>query len=348
MTDPAPFPSTRYQGSKRRLRPVLAEVFAGLAFDTALDAFAGTGAVAHLLKSMGKRVGANDLLLSSHLTQVALVENATVRLEADAAARLGEPVAGRRYETFVADTFEGIYFTAEENRWLDVAAQNAARLPGRAARALAFHALFQAALQKRPYNLFHRANLALRTRDVARSFGNKRTWERPFPELAARAAKEASRAVFDNGQDNRAFCADAADLPGHWDLVYLDPPYLSPAGRGTDYLGLYHFLEGLADYARWPLSVDRSTKHRRLKARPDPWRRVETAREAYEEIVARWPRSILVTSWRSDGRLGPDDLRAVLRRHGRAARLHEVPHHYALSRRRGVREVVLVSPPAAG
>jgi hypothetical protein len=42
-------------------------------------------------------------------------------------------------------------------------------------RAIAYSALCQACLAKRPYNLFHRANLYMRTQDVERSFGNKTT-----------------------------------------------------------------------------------------------------------------------------------------------------------------------------
>lgn len=49
-------------------------------------------------------------------------------------------------------------------------------------KAIAYNALFQSCLAKRPYNLFHRKNLEMRTRDVVRGFGNKATWDRPFSE----------------------------------------------------------------------------------------------------------------------------------------------------------------------
>ena len=56
------FPQLRYMGSKHRLLPWIGEALSGLSFQSALDAFSGSGSVAYLLKSMGKRVVANDFL----------------------------------------------------------------------------------------------------------------------------------------------------------------------------------------------------------------------------------------------------------------------------------------------
>ena len=56
------FPTTRYQGSKRRLLPWLGEELSGLDFDTALDLFSGTASVSYLLKALGKEVTSNDQL----------------------------------------------------------------------------------------------------------------------------------------------------------------------------------------------------------------------------------------------------------------------------------------------
>ena len=80
---------------------------------------------------------------------------------------------------FIADTFRDIYFLDEENRWLDMVVSNIESLSAlysnaklRYKKAIAYNALFQSCLAKRPYNLFHRKNLDMRTRDVERSFGN--------------------------------------------------------------------------------------------------------------------------------------------------------------------------------
>ena len=54
------------------------------------------------------------------------------------------------YGDFIRRTFENIYFTNEENRWLDVAVGNIQRLTCPYKRALAWFAVFQSAMAKRP------------------------------------------------------------------------------------------------------------------------------------------------------------------------------------------------------
>lgn len=51
-----PFPSTRYQGSKRSLVDWIWETVHHLPFDSVLDVFGGTGAVSHMFKNAGKQV----------------------------------------------------------------------------------------------------------------------------------------------------------------------------------------------------------------------------------------------------------------------------------------------------
>ena len=56
------FPTTRYQGSKRKIVEPLAAAFREIEFDTALDLFSGTATVSLLLRQLGKRTDANDYL----------------------------------------------------------------------------------------------------------------------------------------------------------------------------------------------------------------------------------------------------------------------------------------------
>ena len=74
------FPSTRYQGSKARLTPWIASRLAALRFDTCLDAFSGTAAVAYSLKKAGKQVTCNDLLKFNARIAAALIENRNIRI----------------------------------------------------------------------------------------------------------------------------------------------------------------------------------------------------------------------------------------------------------------------------
>ncbi len=57
-------------------------------------------------------------------------------------------------------------------------------------KAMFLWALFQSCISKRPYNLFHRKNLYVRTADVKRNFGNKTTWDKPFESISISLSKK--------------------------------------------------------------------------------------------------------------------------------------------------------------
>lgn len=348
FTDDRPFerfPRTRYQGSKRKTAAAIVRQLRDVEYDTVLDAFGGTGAVAYAFKCAGKQVTYNDILAFNHQIGLALIENNGVRLTGPEAEALLTPIRGVDYGDFIARTFGGIYFTDEENRLLDVAVGNIARIECRYRRALAWFALFQSAIAKRPYNLFHRRNLYMRTSDVERSFGNKASWDRPLEEHVGTFAAEASRAVVDTGRACRALCGDAVGVEGDFDLVYVDPPYISHAGVGVDYRAFYHFLEGLVHYDGWEAMIDRRSKHRRLVPAPDPWSRPQTVLDAFSRLVRRYEHSVVVVSYRADGIPSVDELLAALRHvKGRAEVVRQEPAKYALSTTRTTCEVLLVAP----
>jgi len=342
-------PPTRYQGSKRKLCPWIAACLGELAYDTVLDAFGGTGSVAYMLKGLGKRVTYNDVLRANEQVGIALVENDRVQLsqatiDAVSGDGGGADLSRRRHPTLIADTFAGIYFTDDENAWLDRACACIAEIPNRHERALAWYALFQSALAKRPYNLFHRRNLYMRTAEVSRSFGNKRSWDRLFAEHFERFAAAANAAVIDGGGTCRVVCGDACAVAGEFDLVYIDPPYISARGIGVDYAHFYHFLEGLVDYDAWAERIDHTSKHRRMHAVPSPWTNPRTIAGAFDAIFARYRNSQLAVSYRNDGVPTIDELAAILRRHGRKPRVHELRRHqYALSTRRETHELFITA-----
>jgi len=338
------FPPTRYQGSKRKLLPWILDVLAELPFDTALDGFSGSAAVGYGLKALGKAVTCNDLLEANRRVAAALVANDREVLEGEGALALLARAAGVRYDSFVAETFGGVYYTDEENRQLDLLKGNLAAWPGGPRRDLASFAVIQACLVKRPFNLFHRRNLALRTRDVERSFGNKTTWERPFAELLPRFATEASGAVFEGERRCRATAGDVAELEGDYDLVYLDPPYVPARTEGPDYLAYYHFLEGLCDPEGWPARVDHSTRNLRMSGSPSPWSRRARIRGLLRSVYRRFPRSILALSYRSDGIPSPEDLLSDLRAERGEVAVHDAgAYRYVLSTNRRSRELLFLA-----
>ncbi len=338
------FPETRYLGSKRKLLGLLAQVFNRLEFDSALDPFSGTGAVAYLLKSLGKRVTASDAMVANATVARALVANHRVKLGGEVDALVdGLPDPGEE-AGFIECTFDNLFFEKSENRFIDQYSSRVQRMTG-PKRDLALFALFQSCLAKRPYNLFHRANLYMRQQEVSRSFGNKTTWERPFEELIRRYAAQADRAVFDSGQECRALSDEVATLaPDGYDLVYLDPPYVSASGAGVDYLDYYHFLEGLTDPHCWGDRILHRYKHKPLQGRGEsPWQDPGRIASAFQAVLERFNRSIIVISYRSDGIPSADELLSLLKRvKGKVELIDAGQYVYALSRNRRSRELIFV------
>lgn len=337
------FPTTRYQGSKRKLAASIVEQLDQLEYATVLDAFGGTGAVSYALKCAGRQVVYNDVLAFNHQIGLALIQNDRVRLDEGFIGSVGMRRDGVSYGDFIERTFEGIYFTDEENRFLDVAVGNIRVLACPYQRALAWFALFQSAIIKRPYNLFHRSNLYMRLADVDRSFGNKTTWDRSFEAHFRQFADEANEAIVDTGVRCRSLCGNALDVDPDFDLVYIDPPYINRRGVGVPYRDFYHFLEGMMDYDGWPQGVDQRSKHRRLIRTPDPWSSVNTCPDMFRRMFRHFKSSILVVSYRSDGIPSIDQLREMLgevKREVQVLRGHR--YQYALSPTRSTREVLLI------
>lgn len=338
-----PFPSTRYQGSKRKHVDWIWESVCELPFESVLDVFGGTGVVSHMFKNAGKQVTYNDYLAFNWNIGLALIENAQEILSEDEVEFILTPNDVIEYPTFIQKNFNDIYFTDEENAWLDFVVHNIDHhLQSNYKRALARFALFQACIIKRPYNLFHRANLYMRTAKVERSFGNKTTWDTHFEIHFRNFIQEANQAVFDNGQLNQALQCDALQTPVGADLVYIDPPYLNSKGTGVDYRDFYHFLEGLVCYDSWAGEIDYDSKHRRLIPQKSLWNDPVQIGEVFDKLIERHQNSILVVSYRDDGIPSRDELMSILLKY--KAHVYEAaqPKKYVLSHKKS-HELLLVA-----
>ncbi|MBI3733609.1 MAG: DNA adenine methylase [Chloroflexi bacterium] len=335
-------PTTRYQGSKAKLMPWLWSHLQELSFDSALDAFGGTGVVGYWLKSQGKKVTYNDVLRFNYQIGMAIIENQRETLTDEDVRDILSPASGMKYQSFIADNFANIYYTDEENQWLDCVAQNINRLPSAYKQALAYYALIQACLVKRPFNLFHRRNLYIRTAEVARSFGNKTTWDRPFEQHFLSFVAEVNQLVFDNGEENRALHLDILNVPSGHDLVYFDPPYTTAAGASVDYLDFYHFLEGLVGYDQWPRMVDWHSAHRRLIRRDNLWTDKAKLRSNFRQLFDIHRHSLVAVSYRSDGMPAIGEIETDLKMFKRKVQSHYLSsYQYALSKQR-TQEVLVI------
>lgn len=326
------YPSTRYSGSKRRfLEWWIWSNVKGIKFESVLDVFGGTGSVSLLFKKHGKKVYYNDLLRFNQIIGTALIENKdTVVTDDDLKNALN--FKGNNYPDFIQKNFKGIFYLDRENVWLDKAITNFSKVKNKYKQAILLSALFQACLAKRPFNLFHRSNLYIRTNKVNRSFGNKTTWERPFEDLVKRYVREYNLAVFDNGRENKVVGGyDALNCPNEVNLVYLDPPYFSASSsQGTNYLAFYHFLEGLANYKKWPENIDyltSKTKHVEIYN----WIKKSKIQDTFTKLIKRFQDNTILLSYQSDGIPSKEEILSILKRFKKKVRVFSKQHKYVLS-----------------
>ena len=339
------FPTTRYQGSKAKFVDWIWHEIEDIPFQTALDAFGGTGCVAYKLKDNGKTVTYNDVLPFNSIIGKALIENESTMLDNSDVDYLISEHSEIDYPTFIADNFKDIYYTDEENRWLDIVRYNIAAMSDEYNQAIAWFALFQSCIIKRPYNLFHRKNLYVRLNDVKRTFGNKKTWDTSFETHFRSFIEEANNAVFDNGRKCKSLNHDALSITGSYDLVYIDTPYINERGVGVDYADFYHFLNGLVNYERWAELIDYNSKHLRLKRTYNVWNDKENIMSGFKRLIERFSSSILVFSYRSNGIPSIASLIGLLEDYGRHSELRfSRDMKYVLSDTKS-KEVLIISYP---
>ena len=348
------FPSTRYQGSKRKVIDLLADVFQDLRFKTALDLYSGSGMVTLLLRYMGKKVFANDYLKfnvgsarifitaqKSDFNETHFLKNLDYLL--NHAPLVKTPL--------VTNYFDGVFFLKKENLQIDRFCQNINQLDiSDVQKDILCYCVAQALLMKRPYNLFHRANLEMRTRQVKRSFGNAKTWQTDILMHSLKIFREL--AIFPFPNDNlssllayNSNTIDLTSLPNEVDLIYLDPPYLNNKGAGLKYTDFYHFLDGLYDYDMFSVR-DTSVSHMPIVSKDTAWVSRLGAIDEFQRVAKYWNKSILVVSYRSDGVPSKDEIVEILSMNGRKATLYsEISYKYALSHRATTKEQVIISMP---
>lgn len=323
----AHYPELRYMGSKTRLLPWIFETLNMFDFESALDPFSGTGCVSYLMKSMGRRVIASDFLNFTSTVARATVENNSVHLDGKAIKQL----LGRTppAHDFIERTFNGVFYTRDDLRFLDRVSGNIRQLQDPHQQALAFAALFRSCLKRQPRGVFTISG------DLSHYDDGRRDLRLSVEEHFLEQIEVYNAAVFDNGRKNQALRSDLFDLPRRKvDLVYLDPPYV-PRSDDNCYIKRYHFLEGLSCY--WQgLPVNMDTKVKKIAKRYTPFSYRRTAVDAFDRMFARFKGSTIALSYSSNGFPDLDQLESLMRQYKKNVRVFEKPHRYHFGTHGGV------------
>jgi adenine-specific DNA-methyltransferase len=345
------FPTTRYQGSKRKIVPQLAVLLGNLSGRTLIDLFSGSGTVSLLARFLDKSVIANDYMrYNSNTADLFLNFDSNNFTPKKYAEDLDHLLYQAPFKSvcLVEKNYSGIYFKDAENLEIDRFCQNISDFPDQLKK-LYIYAVGQALIKKRPYNLFHRANLEMRTKDVERSFGNAKTWETSIKEHALKCINELFKFPTHNCEPNhKATCVNTSNLsqfPKDIDIVYLDPPYINGKGQAVDYSDFYNFLEGLMDYELFSQG-DQKYPHKPIAKKSSNWSMASTAKEELTSICEYWKSSVIILSYRSDGVPTPEELANVMSIGGRRVEIHSAgEYQYALSSNKENEELFILSFP---
>lgn len=315
------FPETRYMGSKKALLQFIWDIVGQIEFHTVLDAFSGSSCVAQMFKLQGKRVTTNDHLEYAYYLASATVANHRERLSDDDVRQLLKP--NRRRRQFIQRTFKGMYFTDDENKFLDNISANLQLLKPSYKRALAIAALCRACVKRRPRGIFTFVGLD-------KYDDGRKDLRMHLRDHFLRAVNEFNQAVYDNGQPCAAFNKNIFELRiAAPDLVYIDPPYVTPHSD-NDYLRRYHFVEGLCSYWERPgTEILHHTKTKKLKKYPTPFASKVTIHDAFERLFEKFKHSTLVISYSSNGLPRKGELESMLKNQRRAVTVESFTHRYS-------------------
>lgn len=342
-------PSTRYQGSKKKLLPHLSSIFESLNFTTCLDAFGGTGSVTFLLKQLGKQVTFNDIMPCNSIMARALFSDESLKLTPLELKELFLKNPKVKYKSIVQELYNGIYFTDEENEQIDIYCQNVMLMKDAVKRSEAYYVLFQSLISKRPYNLFHRANLHMRTKDIERSFGNKVTWDKPIIDHCLKFLKEVESCRNKKSLHKVKFeNTSAFSIKGDYDLVYIDTPYAKSEGtQESNYFNFYHFLDALLSYEKIRISIQTNIKHKPFYEVNKSWYPTKNIDEAFQELFKKFKKSILVISYRNDGFPSTQRMKEILEQTHKSVQIVDIAEYkYALSTQdKKTKEIAIIAKP---
>ena len=300
-----------------------------------------------LFKSMGKHVTYHDVFNFNTFTANAVLSD---KMHLDKAKFEDTLQSVKPIDGVINKYFKNVFYTNRENMWLDGFMKKLDNLEINQ-KSVYLYTLFQACLQKRPFNLFHRANLSLRlTKHIKRNFGNMTTWEKGFPELMLRAYDELSHCVWNTGRQYEVIpSTNILNIEPEYNLVYLDPPYVnkSASRNRDDYWMKYHFLEGLANYNEWEQKIDLASDIRIIPKSPEfeLWNQTSSFKECLFELIEKHSKSIVVLSYISGAYPDEKELLQFFESKFHSVSFYSKHHSHALTKQTK-RELMFIGRPS--
>jgi adenine-specific DNA-methyltransferase len=281
----------KYLGSKRRLVPVLTELFERSGATTALDLFTGTTRVAQAFKAVGGQVTAVDSARYSEVFGRTWIETDGDTIDrrdlTDALAHLDALPGQAGYFT---DTF------CVQSRFFQ---------PRNGERVDAIRTAIAAEYQGSPLEPILLTALILAADRVDSTAGVQMAYIKQWaPRAHKRLELTAPELIPGTGRAVRGDATELAGTLGHFDLAYLDPPY-----NQHRYFTNYHVWETLV---AWDQPDHYGVACKRIDARDDETKSVFNRKrempDALERTIAAVDADVLVVSYNDESWVALEDL----------------------------------------
>jgi len=294
----------KYIGSKRRLVPVLTELFARSGARTALDLFTGTTRVAQAFKSAGAHVTAVDSARYSHVFAHTWIETDADTVDARALRHaIAELDALPGVPGYFTDTFcvRSRFFQPHNGERIDAVRDAIAR--------------DYADTSLEPILL---TSLLLAADRVDSTTGVQMAYVKDWAPRSFKPLRlEVPNLLPGTG---RALLGDAIQLAGelgHVDIAYLDPPY-----NQHRYFTNYHVWETLV---AWDEPQHYGIACKRVDARDDSTKSVFNSKrempDALRRTIAAIDADVVIVSYNDEAWITLEELRDMCARHGEVVAL---------------------------
>jgi len=314
------FPKTRYMGSKTKLVEEIGKILEDpkrdIQFESVLDAFAGSTVVSYYFKTKGKKVISNDFLNFSYHYANAIIENSSKKITAEELDFIIN--SNSTSWNFVQTKFDELYFTKEENKFIDKVRENIESLPEKK-RSIGLAALSRSCLKKRPRGVF--------TFTGHRYDDGRKDIRKTLLDHFIENIEIFNNAVFGNGKRNHALNQNVYALNTKTDLVYFDPPYCTP-NSDNDYIRRYHFIEGLTRYWK-DIEIQEHTKTKKFKRYKSLFDSKRTIFEAFDKLFEKFKNSIIVLSYSSNSIPSKEEMIDLLKKYKSNVEVIEINHTYS-------------------
>ena len=173
------------------------------------------------------------MLFASNISKAIIANNNTKLTNTDLSNLIKRP---KSYDKFVQNKFNEIFFTRDDNDFIDIVRHNIQNLKSNKKKALAFAALIKACQKKQPRGLF--------TFKGFRYDDGRLDLKKSIKVQFIDAVEIFNNSIFDNNQKNISINKNFTNVSNNADLIYIDPPYFSKLSD-NGYVRRYHFLEGI-------------------------------------------------------------------------------------------------------